>query len=420
MNQTDRFQDDLEILAEFQVPDAELARQLLNLREIPSDSLRQRVRSIQFLERQAMQPSYHTLTRKHQRLALWAATCFTIMLALLLAFPGLRAVASEAVQRIFSGIFTADQGSVYTPAPPFAIKHPGYFPEGFILVAQQYNPATADPNSGDILPGMQVELGAVEGQLIDPSLREIALDDWAFANEPYIVLRYTTRDGQYVQLFERVTRIGEVLPQGLPYTVGNQVASLQNSRNSLKLVWFDNATRFELEGNISQNELFKIANGLVASPSTAAESTFFLQTRPFCDPAQEPPHGRLLGDVAGQQYKGSVWIQLFNRKNFPETVAFGTSASYGSTVPDPRTWLFEPALAALQDLTIAMQRLPYTSLDVFTSASLNACLEPDPSVQGYIAIEVWDGQVNLGYGGAGLELKARAIGALIREIEMQR
>ncbi len=118
----------------------------------------------------------------------------------------------------------------------------------------------------------------------------------------------------------------------------------------------------------------------------------------------------MLGEVSGQSRKGSVWIELMDRPIYPETVAYGTN------VPDPRGVL-QDALHALRDSSLPMEKLPYSSLSSFQKKEGEDCMRPNPQVQGYIVIEVWDHQVNMGYGGAGAEMKERAIKALEQQIQ---
>jgi hypothetical protein len=87
-----------------------------------------------------------------------------------------------------------------------------------------------------------------------------------------------------------------------------------------------------------------------------------------------------------------------------------------SNVPDSREVL-QDALAALRDSTLPMYKLPYSSISSFQKKDGEDCLRPNPQVQGYFVIEVWDHQVNVGYGGAGAEMKERAIKALEQQIE---
>jgi hypothetical protein len=119
-----------------------------------------------------------------------------------------------------------------------------------------------------------------------------------------------------------------------------------------------------------------------------------------------------MGEVEGQHEKGSVWIHLFESGKYPVT----ESISYGSNVMDARDEVLEPALKALLDPTIPMQRLPYWNIGMVTWSDRDKCLKP-VDIQGYIVIEVWDNLVNIGYGGDGAELKERAIQVLQMKIQ---
>ncbi len=54
------------------------------------------------------------------------------------------------------------------------------------------------------------------------------------------------------------------------------------------------------------------------------------------------------------------------------------------------------------------------------SSDDKGCRRPNSDVQGYIVVEVWEKQVNAGYGGAGAALKERAIKALERQLHDMR
>jgi hypothetical protein len=190
------------------------------------------------------------------------------------------------------------------------------------------------------------------------------------------------------------------------------VASLHREEQALKLTWIAEGTWIELASTLSEAEMLKVAEGLKTSQtltSPAPDASAF-EERPFCDPRDDPPDSYILGKVKGQQHKGDVIIELHDRPKFPESVAFG------SDVPDLLDEVLKPALAALQDSAISMQRLPYRSISSFGHSELG-CLVPNPDVQGYFVIEVWERQVNIGYGGAALEMRARTIKALEEEIQ---
>jgi hypothetical protein len=134
----------------------------------------------------------------------------------------------------------------------------------------------------------------------------------------------------------------------------------------------------------------------------------------YCDPSTRPPVSQtLLGQVPGQRFIGSVWIHFAASDQLPASFSY-TSDSAGGPAS-----VLKPALAALQDTTPArpMQPLPYASLGLFSTRAGEQCLRPDPALRGYIVAEVWDDQVNLGYGGAGIELRDQASRVLASELE---
>lgn len=65
-----------------------------------------------------------------------------------------------------------------------------------------------------------------------------------------------------------------------------------------------------------------------------------------------------------------------------------------------------------------MQPLPYKTIGMYIN--IKGCAEPNPAVRGYFLIEVWDQQVNVGYGGNALALRDLAIQTLEREMEGMR
>ncbi len=132
----------------------------------------------------------------------------------------------------------------------------------------------------------------------------------------------------------------------------------------------------------------------------------------YCDPAARPPASRaLLGEVPGQHFVGSVWI------HFTASDLSPASFSYTSDGPAGPAPVLKPALAALGDASRPMQRLPYASLGAFVTRPGAQCLIPDPALRGYIVAEVWERQVNLGYGGAGSQLRDQAARVPAGEID---
>ena len=135
----------------------------------------------------------------------------------------------------------------------------------------------------------------------------------------------------------------------------------------------------------------------------------------YCDPSTRPPVSQtLLGPVPGQHLIGRVWI------HFAASDLSPASFSYSSDGPGGPAPVLKPALAALEDTSRPMQRLPYASLGVFVTKPGAQCLIPDPALRGYVVVEVWERQVNLGYGGAGPQLKDQAARVLAGEIERLR
>jgi hypothetical protein len=135
----------------------------------------------------------------------------------------------------------------------------------------------------------------------------------------------------------------------------------------------------------------------------------------YCDPSTRPPVSQtLLGQVPGQRFIGSVWIHFAASDLSPASFSY-TSDRAGGPAP-----VLKSALAALQDASHPMQPLPYASLGLFSTTVGEQCLRPDPALRGYVVAEVWERQVNLGYGGAGSQLRNQAALVLAAEIERLR
>lgn len=197
-------------------------------------------------------------------------------------------------------------------------------------------------------------------------------------------------------------------------------------------------------GTVSETELLRVTEGLVTTqtPDSVVEDTAggatpagrprVLRDLSYCNaPDVRPPgtfrwgaEGRLMvfaadsllvGEAPGQRFKGAVVIELLD----PETSPNPELVWYGGVVENMRGEVLEPALAALWDPAIPMQRLPYLSLRVRVAYdSEPPCLVPaHPDEQGYVVIEVGDDQVNIGYDGAGTELRERAVRALEQELQ---
>lgn len=150
------------------------------------------------------------------------------------------------------------------------------------------------------------------------------------------------------------------------------------------MTWIAEGTWIEMESTLSEAELLKVAEGLKTTQALdliETDSTSLLPIDRFCSPQDQPPSRFMLGKAEGQQFKGSVHIELYDRPLFPEGVAFG------SDVPNILDVL-EPALAALRDPALLMQPLPYKSISSFRISESGQCLMPDPDVEGYVVIEV--------------------------------
>ncbi len=348
------------------------------------------------------------------RLAVWAGIVLVLAMVLLHLSPELQMATAQGareVQKILVGVFhRPGEPDIYSPPPPFEMKQPGYLPLGFMLTAQRYYPGF-DRQTGAPLPGSDVQVKAPRP--VGEAVRNVLERDWG--NPPYILNAYESPDGQYVLLFERAAKQDEALPQGIARTVANHAASLQQNGQMIRLTWIAEGTWIELETSLAAEESFKIAESLKTTPMPASASNAAQadQDLPFCDPSQRPPNrpDGLLGKASGQRLNGSVWINFTDDPAHPEDIA------YGSNVPNAREQVFKPALAALQDPNLPMQKLSYPSLNSFAHDDARHCLIPDPHVQGYIVIEVWNRQVDLGYGGIGAAEKTRAIKAL--EVELQ-
>lgn len=78
----------------------------------------------------------------------------------------------------------------------------------------------------------------------------------------------------------------------------------------------------------------------------------------------------------------------------------------------------DSSISSLKDPATAMQPLPYKTIGMYIN--IKGCAEPNPAVRGYFLIEVWDQQVNVGYGGNALALRDLAIQTLEREMEGMR
>lgn len=420
-NRSDQWLQESEILAEFQNEDKALAQELINLRQAPGTSLRHHIAQIPY--NNVDQPWTVPALRHRLRMAVTMTTAVIIVVvALFFAFPQLRTAAAQTIADIWANLRLGMSGTsggfvTFSPAPPFDVYQPDDLPEGFALTVQYYQPLT-EPETGASSLMSEVlenaESGVSSSGLGPELITEHQID------EPHIILFYEAGDGRYLLLLERSVHAGEGLPTGEVQHVNDHPATLQRSGETLTLTWVAAETWLTLDGTLTEDELLRVAGSMIVTQRAGesrdvslAEDAGANTQPPFCDPDEPQPSGFLLGEVEDQQYWGSVWIHLFDRERFPESVGHGISL--GSVTP---VLLFKRALEAMQDPDLTMTALSYPSLGHFTITDDDVpCLQPDPRLQGYIAIEVWDKQVNVGFGGDGAMLKDRAIQALVQELE---
>ncbi len=364
-----------------------------------------------------IQAKAYSLSRREggQRRALKMAFSFSIVFlslgVLLLAFsPGLRGAAAQAIHEIGAmvGIAGDSKGpGTFSPAPPFVVKLPGYLPEGFEYDSAQYNPGAEN------LPSIREEHVRPGTPTIEPG------GERDTGNQPMILIRYRGDAGSYFELFEKQAQPGEELPSGEELLINGEDARLQRDGERLTLTWIEAGTWIELSGKLPEDVILQIATELVTTQTPQGESFQPLATperqaieatqrASFCNPQDYVPEGgNLLGDVLNQRRTGSIRIDLFyeGQNPSPATVAWGGNLSE----------VFEPALKALKDPETAMKQLPYKTIGMYIYNK--GCAEPNPAVRGYFLIEVWDQQVNIGYGGDALALRGLAIQTLEREME---
>jgi hypothetical protein len=337
-----------------------------------------------------------------------------LVVGLLFAFSSARGSAAQVfhdLERLLAGIYGDTQGPQrISSSPSFTVFLPSYLPKGFEYISTQY--FQGDKN----LPSVQEERIWPGTQAVLPT---ISPDEEHYSdNQPFILIQYKGSDGQYINLFQRKTHPNEELSIGQTIIVNEKNVRMQKNGATFSLAWIDAGTWIELTGRITEQELLKVVEGLkiIQTPENGELiPPEFISTEepPYCDPSKIAPKNQpLMGEVEGQHEKGSVWIHLFESGKYPVT----ESISYGSNVMDARDEVLEPALKALLDPTIPMQRLPYWNIGMVTWSDRDKCLKP-VDIQGYIVIEVWDNLVNIGYGGDGAELKERAIQVLQMKIQ---
>lgn len=357
-------------------------------------------------------PNLGSRTRLITRLA-WGLVGLALIIAVALALsPDLRTAAAQGLQRILVGVTSQPRGFVnVTPTPPFAVEQPGNLPQDFRLTASVYFPGTGVAVKGEAerLPDLPEGAGPVAQQALKRG----------WGNAAHLVLVYEAPGGRYLIIAERQAHPIESLPAGEKRAVSNLNASLQRIDQGLALTWIDEGTWVAVETNLPEEDLMRLAGTFVTTQAASdrnvetSESTPNLPSRrslPFCNPGEQPPSGLLLGEVSGQSRKGVVRIELFDRSRYSENVTYGTNGR-------DRREVLEEALAALQDSSIPLQKLPYGSIGTFLVKDGEDCMRYSPQVQGYIVVEMWDRQVNIGYGGTGAEMKERAIKALEQQLQ---
>lgn len=361
--------------------------------------------------RQRLLPHYVTRT----------GMAILIAFLVLLVSPNARHMTAQALERMertfmrVTGQATGLTG--LQPLPPFAVKQPASLPEGIELAATLYY-LGADFAQSDVR-GESMLLDS-ETMLPDPIIQSTIRQNRG--NAPYLVLVYKSDQPHYIILFQRASKDRERLPSGATRTVRDLPAVLQENTPMRRLIWIADGTWTELESTLSEAELLHIAENMVALDETTVARVFQLQSashdmlsqigqRKYCDSSQQLPKGPMLGDVKGQQYLGSVAIEMLSRdsRRWEHT-------SIGTNVPKLRTQVLERALATLSNAATSMQKLDYPAVVTSYYDEAAQCHRP-ADVEGYIVIEVWSNQVNVGFGAKGFALKDRAIEELKRALQ---
>lgn len=364
------------------------------------------------------QSEYHP--RRFPRFVTWIAAGVVAAFLLLVFSPGVRSATAQAldeIERVWLRVSGGPTGLTgLRPRPPFAVKQLGDLPPGFELFGDRYYPGPGAAGGG--VRGELIRLDP-KTMLPDPVVQEAVQRDRG--DVPHLVLVYRSDEPQYAILFQRAARGAEALPSGAARTVGG-LPAVQQHGQMLKLTWIDAGTWTELESTLPEAELFRVAEGLAPLEEATAERITppgpswgdrlrGMSGQVHCAGGWRPPGQRVLGDARGQQSLGSVRIEMLkNGSREWEHTAIGTNVS-------GRTDVLERALLALRDPSAIFQPLSYPTIITTSSSGPGGCPRPSPDVQGYIVVEVWSGQVNLGAGGQGAALKERALRALERELQ---
>lgn len=370
--------------------------------------------------RQQKQARNETLLQTHPRLwariPAWIVLTVIILVGAVFATPQWRTAAANKLSHFWQtlGISGDSRGMVtFSEDPSFVVYQPAQLPDGFVLkIIQGYSGKTPDGGNGPILT---TEIIRQDGIDMPPSS---ILNEWVKAYRsdlPHALFAYQSEAGEYVLLYERAAQPNEPLPPGLERIINGYPATLQQDEHTLVLTWVQNGTWLTLEGTADESTLMDVAKSLeqtgIGEQIIGGREVGRLgEDLPFCNPADEPPSGPLLGSLAGQQQLGSITI------TFLDSAFNSEGVSYSINRPDRREDLFHQVIAALKNPDLTLKSLPYPTLSQYVSSTEEPCLRPDPKMQGYIVIEIWGDQVNVGYGGKADQYLDRAIKALESEL----
>lgn len=390
---------DIEILDEFEGVDREIALKLLQFRKPPSEALQKNLREIRAKNRATEADRSWKLRHGFT----WALISITV-LVILIAIPSVRATAARAFQWLEPGVTRVFSspiiGSLQLEPPPlFTVRQPTNLPLGAVQTIVHYR--------------SEVNLAVTEQIMQPPANPALAARTAVYdTEEPYLLTLYEAEE-YYILLFQRLAQEGEPLPAGTPQSVDGEDASLSTADDVVFLSWIADKTWITLETNGDEASALEVANGLRVTyqPGSTPVDTSERAPLPLCDDADHVPDGIIFGRVSDQQYWGSVWINLFDRTEFPETV--GSSIS---TEGVTEAMLYQRALDALSDPRTASQSLSADSTTTVETSDDEQCLSSDSDLFGYIVIEIWDEQVNLGFAGIGSELRDRAIDVLEQQL----
>lgn len=356
----------------------------------------------------------HRLVR--MRALTWALLAVIVIIGTVFTIPQWRTVAAKALVDFWqvTGIAVdIEERTNFSETPPFNIYQPSQLPAGFVLkIAQGYSGTASESGSGHMLTSETVRQDNVDM----PSSSAINERVEAYQSAlPHALFVYQASAEKYMLLYERAAQLGEQLPPGSGRTINGNPATLEQNGNSLLLTWVQDGTWLSLEGTVNEITLLETAHNLQHQVSKEVASGDEMAVRavtgpPFCNPTDEPPAGLLLGNLTGQQHQGDIYITFMDNEYQPERVAVGISQL------ELRKELIQRAITVLDNPNLAMELLPYPSFGQYVSSGEESCLSPDPEVQGYIVIEVWENQINVGYGGEADQYMDRAIKALERTL----